>query len=81
MNEIILIGEVLSNITYSKNSNISTIYLKVYNNDSNNCNYIPVNFKSINYNNIKFLKGRRIAISGHIEMMNNPVIFVDVLNY
>ena len=81
MNEIVLIGEVSSNITYFENDKILTLYLKVYNHIFCNHDYIPVNFKSMNYGDIKNLKGKEIAISGHIEMRNNPIIFVDAFSY
>ena len=48
MNEIVLIGEVSSNITYFENNKILTLYLKVYNHIFCNYDYIPVNFKSMN---------------------------------
>ena len=80
MNEIILIGEVSKKIIESSKNNITTIYIKVKNEEKNKNDHIPICFRCINHNFIISLIGRHIAISGHIEADAFNRVFVDVIN-
>lgn len=79
MNEIILIGKVLPRVKYFRKNNISVVYLNVDDDSSNTkYNYIPIIFRNINHKFVLSLKGKEIAISGHIESSTFNKIFVDV---
>ncbi len=80
MNEVVLIGEVSSKIIKSDKKKLSTVYLKVKDTINNKCNYIPVYFRCMNHDFLLSLKGKEIAISGHIEPSAFNRILVDVIH-
>ena len=79
MNEIILIGEVTSKVIKANNGKISMVYLKVNDETYNKTEYIPICFRSMNYDYLISLKGKEIGISGHVESKPYNRIFVDVI--
>ena len=79
MNEIILIGEVSSRIIESKRNKTTTVYLKIKDMIDDKSLFIPVCFKCMKHDLFFLLKGKEIAISGHIEPSLFNRIFVDVI--